>query len=208
MGLFGKRQKADDWMPVAIHIVTARRPTANSDTFASTNFDAVMQYIGDKAGTPYQFVLEVRPSEGEPYRVTQESKVPQKVVAPGLLSVEEKIPNGVDVKGWARKDDPTTVAIDWTSYRSTPEGVAAVEDARQVDIDLTYAEHVLAKAKPNMQAKLRSSAWASTSSLAAMVAAGGLSFAEWEQAAQSNLRKTLITAEQYAEAEAVAKSVP
>lgn len=203
MGLFSKREKAADWTPVAIHIVSARRPTINSDTFGSTTLDALVQFVGDKGGTPYQFELEVRPANGEPYRVSQNAKVPQSVVAPGL-SMEEKIPDGVEVTGWARIDDPMTVAIDWTSYRSTPEGVAAVEDARQADIDRRYADHVLAKAKPAMQAKLRASAWASTSMLAAAVAEGALPFDEWNAAAQSNLRKTLITPEQYAEAAAVA----
>jgi hypothetical protein len=191
-------------MPVAIHIVTARRPTATSDTFGSTTFDALVQFIGDKGGTPYQFELEVRPANGEAYRVSQNAKVPQSVVAPGL-SMEEKIPDGVDVTGWARIDDPMTVAIDWTSYRSTPEAVAAVEEARQADVDHTYAEHVLAKAKPAMQAKLRQSAWASTSMLAAAVAEGAMTFEQWDAAAQANLRKTLITPEQYAEAAAIAR---
>jgi hypothetical protein len=208
MGWFGKRDKADDWIPVAIHIVNARRPSPHSESIANTNLGALIEYIGDQAGVPYEFVLEVRTPDAEPYRVTQKSKVPVKVVSPGLLSVEVKIPNGVDVGGWARKDDPTTVAIDWTSYRSTPEGVAVVEDARQVDIDLKYAEHVVAKATPAMQAKLRNSAWTSTQSLAEVVASGALSLEVWEGEAKSNLRKTLITAEQYAEAAAVAKRSP
>jgi len=55
-----------------------------------------------------------------------------------------------------------------------------------------------------MQEQLRSSSWLAVSSLAKVVADGQLSRDEWEQMAQSDLRKTLITAEQYAEAAAIA----
>lgn len=204
MALFGRRAggSAADWTPVAIRIVRARRPHDHREGMSSTAFDALVDMIGDARGIPYSFELEVRPPTGAPYPLEHKEKVPMSVVAPGLSS-EQKIPDGIDVSGWARIDDPTTVAIDWTSYKSTPEGVAAVVDAKQVEDDRIYAQHVLAKAKPKMQEKLRASAWTSVSLLADAVRQGATTREQWEKSAQINLRRTLITQEQYDAARAI-----
>ena len=193
MAFFGRRKsawQAADWTPVAIHIIEAERPYVDGDS-------PQLSY------TKYSFALEVRKPGAEPYRVEHVEKVSRKITAPGF-SRDEKIPNGMDVSGWVRIDDPMKVTIDWTSYKSTPESAAAFADASQVEYDLAYARTVVAKAKPAMQEQLRSSSWLAVSSLAKVVADGQLSRDEWEQMAQSDLRKTLITAEQYAEAAAIA----
>lgn len=205
MALFGRRGRdsAAEWSPVTIHIVSGRRPTANPDTFSSTTFDAVVDLVTDK-GTWYDFVLEVRPPAGEAYQVRHRERVPKKVTNPGL-SMEQKVPDGIDLPGWVRVDDPQTVAIDWSGYGGSAEAKEALADAAQVETDHKYAQHVLAKQKPKMQETLRAGAWSSVSSLAAVVRDGQLSREEWEQTAQSNLRKTLITPEQYAAAAEIAE---
>lgn len=205
MALFGgkKRDRASDWTPVTIHIVTGRRPNTNTDVNGANSVGALLEFATDR-GTLYDFVLEVRPPGAQPYQVSHRERVPKSVTNPGL-SMEQKVPDGIDRPGWVRVDDPQTVAIDWSGYGASPESKVELADARAADADTKYAQFVLAKQKPKMQEQLRASAWFSVSSLAAVVRDGALTREEWEQTAQSNLRRTLITPEQYAAAVEIAE---
>jgi len=149
-------------------------------------YDDVIELM---SGTEYYFVLEIRPPGGTPYRIEHNETVPRRVVRPGL-STEQKVPDGIDRPGWVRVDNPHEVAIDWTGYGSTAEAKAAIADARMIDEDLNYAR-MLAKQKPKMQEKLRTSTWAGTSAMATVVRDGALARDVWEEQARSNLRKTL-----------------
>jgi hypothetical protein len=203
MALFGKRGKdaAEDWTPVAIHILKSVRLADHRE--GSTDLvSSVIDMAFEGGGEPYAFTLEVRPPGGEAYQIEHQEKVRNRVASPGLFR-NDKIPAGVDLAGWVKVDDFTKVKIDWTSYRASPEATAAIEDASVAEADLGYAEHILAKQKPAVQAQLRAAAWGSTSGLAPMVRAGAVSREDWEREALSNLRKTLITPEQYAEALAI-----
>lgn len=203
MALFGKRGAgaADDWTPVAIHIVQSVRPH-NEDDGGGGLLGTLAGMVAE-SGEPYAFLLEIHPPDGHPYRLEHQEKVPKSVASPGLFS-HDKIPGGVDVSGWVRVDDPLKVRIDWTSYKATPEAAAAVADASQAEADFGYAQHVLAKQNPKMQEQLRTAAWTSVWSLAPLVHSGAVSRDDWERDAQSSVRKTLITPEQYAAALAVA----
>jgi len=200
MAFFRKRDRANgsDWTPVEIHIVSGRPVSTNiggNETHWHGDLIEIM------SGTRYHFVLEVRPPGGTPYRIAHNETVPRRVVRPGL-STEQKVPDGIDRPGWVRVDNPQKVAIDWTGYGSTTEAKAAIADARTIDEDLNYAR-MLAKQKPKLQEKLRASTWAGTSEMATVVRDGTLARDVWEEQAQSNLRKTLITPDQYAEARAI-----
>jgi len=104
-----------------------------------------------------------------------------------------------------RDDNPQKVSIDWTGYGSTTEAKAAIADARTIDEELNYAR-MPAKQKPKMQEKLRVSTWAGTSAMATVLLDGALACDVWEEQAQSNLRKALITPDQCAEARAIFES--
>lgn len=197
MGLldrFRGGKKADDWVAAQLHVVDARRPTYASDQEAPSGY------------TPYTFDLEVRREGAEPYRVAHSEKVPRNVLAQGLMT-ERKIPNGIDLTGWVRVDDPNVVAVDWTSYR-TIEARASVENARQVEDDAVYARAVIGKASPKMQAQLRASGWTTVSMHAEAVRAGAMTRDDWERYAMINLRRTLITQEQYDAAAASIDGIP
>lgn len=208
MGLFSRKPRPQDstgWTPVTIHLIESRRPSDHGgpDDGEAGVIDFLVDTVTDRAGTPYQFVVEVH-GAGQPYRVEHRERVPDSATGQGVFARGEKIPAGIELPGWVDPANASTLRIDWSQYKASPEAQAAAADAGQAEQDRIYAQHVLAKTKPKQQQQLRDSAWTGTWSNAQGVASGHVDLATWERSALMNLRRTLISPEQYAQARAVA----
>ncbi|MEO8261656.1 MAG: hypothetical protein ABI566_03720 [Pseudolysinimonas sp.] len=206
MALFGRRKPDADntagWTPVSIHIIEARRPLER-DGGGGGVLNELIDLAVDQAGTPYSFVLRVSPPGAAAYQVEHEERVPARVTRGPIGQGAIKIPDDIELPGWMNPSDPTKVAIDWSGFRSDPESKAAVEDAGVAEADRNYATQLVPKMKPKQLEALRASAAASAAMLAPMVRAGQISREDFDREALMNLRRTLLTQEQYDAAVAV-----
>jgi hypothetical protein len=200
MALFGK--KKDSATPANAVRGTALIVESNRDSPTGAQSERSWIEIGWEAtaGVKYQFLLEVRPPNGEPYRVTINDRVTSGTEGAGIMGPGTKIPAGIELPVWIGQGGPDDVKLDWSGYRANPEAKAAAADASQAEYDRNYAENFLPKQSLKMQEQLKSSALMSMNLYAPMVKTGQVDRATFEEEAQQSLRRGLVTAEQYAAA--------
>src|SRR5438132_7908540 len=103
MALFGKRRPSDAPPPTdgvwgtALILESVRRPGSNGP---DTGTDLLQIGWEATAGIPYAFLLEVRPPQGDPYRVSINERVKSSAENAGLLEKGQKIPAGVELPVW------------------------------------------------------------------------------------------------------------
>ena len=205
MAIFGRKasaaQAAAEWTPATIHIIQARRELERDG--GSGLLDALITSASDATGTRYDFEVDVDVAGAAPYRISHHERVPLSATRAKLIGGDEKIPDGIDLPGWVDPADSQSIRIDWSAFNASPESKAAVANAEQIEQDRLYAEHMIPKMKPAQLATMRAGAEQSATMLAQMVRAGQLPREQFEQQAGMDLRRTLLTPEQYAAAVAI-----
>jgi hypothetical protein len=76
----------------------------------------------------YDFTLDVRVADAEPYEVTGRFKTPAKAGRTGLLSHRGLNP-GIELPVKVDREDPQLVAVDWEAFLADPASKAAVKQA-------------------------------------------------------------------------------
>ena len=208
MALFGRKAKAQEAAvsrtPATLLLVEARRELERDG--GSGLLDALITSAVDATGTAYDFVVDVQVAGSAPYRVGHRERVPLSATRAKLIGGDEKIPDGITLPGWVDPADPQTIRIDWSAFNASPESTAEVANAEQYEQDRNYAEHALPRMPAKQQQMLRDSALQGAMLLAPMVKAGQVSREQFEQEAGMNLRRTLLTQEQYDAAVAIIES--